>query len=114
MTARRQRLGRGVIRCVREWRSLQLGWRCTCEPPRGLPLAPLGEGLLPLLPRPYDPLNQRQHDEESEQDKRFDRHAAASTNRCAGTYRFGGVGSSLLPSAMDSRIDESAWMFFMR
>jgi len=31
-----------------------------------------------------------------------------------GPYRRGGVGSSPPPSAIDSRIDESAWMFFMR
>jgi hypothetical protein len=29
-------------------------------------------------------------------------------------YRRGEVGSSPPPSAIDSRIDESAWMFFMR
>jgi len=30
------------------------------------------------------------------------------------SYRLGEVGSSLPPSAMDPRIDESAWMFFVR
>jgi hypothetical protein len=71
----------------------------------------LGSNLVPPTCRTHQSLDERHQDEEREQEEGFERHDQDSP---VIVYRLPWAGSSPPPSAIDSRIDESAWMFFIR
>ena len=69
--------------------------------------------LLALFGGTQQLLDERQQDEDDQQQE-FNRHESGLQIHGGGAYRRGGVGSFPPSSAIDSRIDESAWMFFIR